>query len=61
MTKTISLFYQNIRDAVNERDDMYKLKDIIEFVGASFGKRSTANQASFYNSDFKFHLAKLKA
>lgn len=34
-----------IRAALKERDDVYKLKDIIELDGASFGKRHTGNQA----------------
>jgi len=34
-----------IRAALKERDNVYKLKDIIELDGASFGKRHTGNQA----------------
>lgn len=34
-----------IRDALRQRDEQYKLKDIIELDGAVFGRRETGNQS----------------
>ena len=34
-----------IREALRQRDDTYKLNDIIELDGAAFGRRHTDNQA----------------
>lgn len=35
---------QKIREALRQRDEDYKLKDVIELDGAVFGKRQTGNQ-----------------
>jgi transposase-like protein len=34
-----------IREALKQRDDKYKLKDLVELDGGSFGKRESGNQA----------------
>jgi len=36
---------QKIREALRQRDEQYKLNDIIELDGAVFGKRLTGNQS----------------
>ncbi len=42
---TTWLMLQKIRRALQQRDEPYKLKNIIELDGALFGKRQTGNQA----------------
>lgn len=41
---TAWILLHKIREALRQRDDTYKLKDVIELDGAVFGKRQTGNQ-----------------
>ena len=42
---TVCVMLHKIREALRQRDEHYKLKNVIELDGASFGRRETGPQA----------------